>query len=90
MSLSTRYPGDVYMGGNPWQLLTAVAAEVFYLGGSISAQRAQEAGRDFHLAEEDYREWMRLLRLEEGATVMELAQRQVGGRKVTCVKTAVK
>jgi len=26
-----RYPGDIYAEGNPWQLLTAVLAEVFYL-----------------------------------------------------------
>lgn len=25
-----RYPGDVYAGGNPWQLLTAVYAKTFY------------------------------------------------------------
>ena len=26
-----RYPGDTYAGGNPWQLLTAILAECFYL-----------------------------------------------------------
>ena len=26
-----RYPGDIYAGGNPWQLLTAILAECFYL-----------------------------------------------------------
>merc|ERR1719348_663699 len=31
-----RYPFDSYAGGNPWQLLTAVLAECFYIGGSIS------------------------------------------------------
>ena len=29
-----RYPGDSYAGGNPWQLLTAAHAEIFYLGAS--------------------------------------------------------
>lgn len=29
-----RYPGDVYAGGNPWQLLTAVAAKTFYQGAT--------------------------------------------------------
>jgi glucoamylase len=29
-----RYPGDSYAGGNPWQLLTAVLAELFYKGAS--------------------------------------------------------
>ena len=27
-----RYPGDVYAGGNPWQLLSAVTAKIFYQG----------------------------------------------------------
>ncbi len=26
-----RYPGDIYAGGNPWQLLTSVNAEIYYL-----------------------------------------------------------
>ena len=30
-----RYPGDVYAGGNPWQLLTAVLAKTFYQGSSV-------------------------------------------------------
>lgn len=29
-----RYPGDVYAGGNPWQLLTAVTATTFYQGAT--------------------------------------------------------
>jgi glucoamylase len=33
--LMGRYPGDSYAGGNPWQLLTAVLAEVFYQGASV-------------------------------------------------------
>lgn len=32
-----RYPGDVYAGGNPWQLLTAVLAELFYRGAGVMA-----------------------------------------------------
>jgi len=30
-----RYPGDSYAGGNPWQLLTAVLAKVFYQGATV-------------------------------------------------------
>lgn len=33
-----RYPGDVYAGGNPWQLLTAVTAKAFYQGATALAQ----------------------------------------------------
>jgi hypothetical protein len=30
-----RYPDDVYAGGNPWQLLTAVLAKSFYQGANL-------------------------------------------------------
>lgn len=30
-----RYPGDSYAGGNPWPLLTAVVAKVFYQGAAL-------------------------------------------------------
>ena len=33
-----RYPGDSYAGGNPWQLLTAVTAKLFYQGASALAE----------------------------------------------------
>ena len=32
--LMGRYPGDSYAGGNPWQLLTAVLAKIFYQGAT--------------------------------------------------------
>ena len=35
-----RYPGDSYAGGNPWQLLTAVLGELFYLGGQATFKYA--------------------------------------------------
>ena len=34
-----RYPGDSYAGGNPWQLLTAAHAELFYLGAEAALKR---------------------------------------------------
>ncbi len=43
-TLFGRYPGDSYAGGNPWQLLTSVAAEVFYLGGTANVNRITERG----------------------------------------------
>lgn len=33
-----RYPGDSYAGGNPWQLLTAVAAKALYQGASAISE----------------------------------------------------
>ncbi len=69
------------MGGNPWQLLTAVTAEVFYKGGEITARRAMDKGRDFVLSESDSDRprWKELLRLpQEGTTAIALAEAQVG------------
>ncbi len=37
-----RYPGDSYAGGNPWQLLTAVLAELFYKGATEFSQPSLE------------------------------------------------
>ncbi len=68
------------MGGNPWQLLTAVTAEVFYKGGEITARRALDKGRDFVLSESDSDRprWKELLRLpQEGTTAIALAEAQV-------------
>ena len=39
-----RYPGDSYAGGNPWQLLTAAHAEIFYLGASAWASQVTRLG----------------------------------------------
>ena len=58
-----RYPGDHYAGGNPWQLLTAVLGETFYLGAQATLKSIEEKGvADFTLdKEEESREWIKLL-----------------------------
>ena len=58
-----RYPGDHYAGGNPWQLLTAVLGETFYLGAQATLKSIEEKGvADFDLdKEEESREWIKLL-----------------------------
>jgi len=71
-----RYPGDSYAGGNPWQLLTAVLGELFYLGGQTTYQRIQQNG-DYSLKYSQNKEWISLLRLEETATAKDLAAAQV-------------
>jgi len=71
-----RYPGDSYAGGNPWQLLTAVFGELFYLGGQATYKDVKLRG-DFPLPYAEYKEWMDLLRLQEGATAKDLAKAQV-------------
>ena len=55
-----RYPGDSYAGGNPWQLLTAVTAELFYLGGQATLKKIKENG-NFALTSEENKEWLSLL-----------------------------
>ncbi len=71
-----RYPGDNYAGGNPWQLLTAALAEVFYLGAEANLKNVKDNG-DFVLDPEANESWMDLLGLAKGATMMELALRQM-------------
>jgi len=65
-----RYPGDHYAGGNPWQLLTAVLGETFYLGAQATLQRIEEKGlTDFVLDAEDNREWIKLLDTYNGGNI---------------------
>ena len=71
-----RYPGDSYAGGNPWQLLTAVLAELFYLGGQATMKEVRQRG-DFSLRYSEYKEWIELLKLKEGSTASDLAAAQV-------------
>jgi glucoamylase len=62
-----RYPGDSYAGGNPWQLLTAVLAETFYLASQDMLEQSRVQG-DFFLSNADHKEWKELLQLGEGST----------------------
>ena len=71
-----RYPNDGYAGGNPWQLLTAVTAECFYVGASITFKKIRERG-DFQLSQDQNKHWMELLQLSNGTTAMDLARAQV-------------
>ena len=64
-----RYPGDVYAGGNPWQLLTAVTAKTFYQGASAMIQ-----GNGFQNSE-DKNAWAELLNIEnKNVSTEEMAQ----------------
>ncbi len=72
-----RYPGDSYAGGNPWQLLTAVASEVFYLGGSVNTDRLFKRGENFVLDKEEHKNWIKLLNLPEDATMLDLMAGQM-------------
>jgi len=71
-----RYPGDSYAGGNPWQLLTAVLGELFYLGGQATYKQVKSVG-DSTLNYEENKAWMDLLQLSEGASATQLAAAQV-------------
>ena len=57
-----RYPGDSYAGGNPWQLLTAVLAECFYLGAETNFKSIEmNDGLDYQINLEKNKEWIKLL-----------------------------
>ena len=57
-----RYPNDGYAGGNPWQLLTAVLGEVFYLGADATLKSIEQKGvSDYNLDVEENKEWIKLL-----------------------------
>lgn len=73
-----RYPGDSYGGGNPWQLLTAVLGELFYLGGQATMRKVRERGADYHLSYAENKEWISLLKLNpRTVTASDLAAAQV-------------
>lgn len=57
-----RYPGDSYAGGNPWQLLTAALAKLFYQG-AVSMRELNGFQR-----REDKEAWTELLSLHENAS----------------------
>lgn len=58
-----RYPGDVYAGGNPWQLLTAVTAKTFYQGATTMIE-----SNGFEKPE-DQSAWAELLDIKKNGSV---------------------
>ena len=62
-----RYPGDTYAGGNPWQLLTAVLAELFYRGAASLLE--SNVGLDL----EARNNWSDLLSIDRDSSVREIA-----------------
>ena len=60
-----RYPGDGYAGGNPWQLLTAVLGETFYLGAEATLKNIEKKG-NYHLSMDENKEWIKLLDSNNG------------------------
>jgi len=70
-----RYPGDVYFGGNPWPLLSAVTAETFYKGASLTLQKA--AAFNALSSPADKPKWAKLLHLDAAVSNIELAQAQI-------------
>lgn len=67
-----RYPGDSYAGGNPWQLLSAGLAELFYLAAKEMQEQVSHKG-NFMLSATNHKSWMELLNLKEGASALDLA-----------------
>jgi glucoamylase len=63
-----RYPGDVYAGGNPWQLLTAVTAKMFYQSAS-ALMEGNGFGND-----DDRNAWADLLRIDRNTPIGEFGR----------------
>ena len=74
--LIERYPNDSYAGGNPWQLLTAMLAECFYAGATITWKKMETRG-NYQLSTLENAQWMALLNLDAGTTASDLAAAQV-------------
>merc|ERR1712141_863675 len=76
-----RYPGDSYAGGNPWQLLTAVLAECFYLGAKETFKSVENNdGLDYKIDFKTHEEWIKLLDPKKDRkieTALDLATAQV-------------
>ena len=74
-----RYPGDSYAGGNPWQLLTAVLGELFYIASSSTLKDIQTRGQDFPL-DKSHHAWLKLLKLplDTNASTLAINQRKAG------------
>jgi glucoamylase len=56
-----RYPGDTYAGGNPWQLLSASLAEVFYLAASQLAAEVASMGDNDLMTDSQLAAWQKVL-----------------------------
>jgi len=56
-----RYPGDTYAGGNPWQLLSASLAEVFYLAASQLAAEVESLGDNNLMTDSQLAAWQQVL-----------------------------
>ena len=61
-----RYPGDSYAGGNPWQLLTAAHAELFYLGAEAALKRGPHLRLD-----QEQSAWAEVLGISQNSTQVE-------------------
>jgi len=70
-----RYPGDSYAGGNPWQLLTAAHAELFYLGGSAWVKQVKEKGNSG--LTQEHEDWRLVLQLDSDSTLLDLARKSL-------------
>jgi len=67
-----RYRGDTYAGGNPWQLLTAGLAQMFYNAGSEIYDHVRATQETTLTAE--HQKWVQVLNLSSGISALELAE----------------
>lgn len=67
-----RYRGDTYAGGNPWQLLTAGLAQMFYNAGSEIYDHVAATQETTLKAE--HKKWVEVLNLGEETSALDLAE----------------
>lgn len=75
--LTGRFPDDHYLGGHPFQHLSAAYAEIFYLGGMANLNEILKQGEDRELDVMVSKSWMDLLQIPEGGKMSELATKQL-------------
>jgi len=88
-----RYPGDHYANGNPWQLLSAALAELFYNGASeMQAQIKNSGNFKLNEADEAHKAWKQVLNLGENATASDFvaASKSAGDSVLARVYSHVK
>lgn len=69
-----RYVGDVYAGGNPWQLLSSSIAEYYY---KSAGQIMEGKYNNQHLTESAKSKWRKLTHLTSDFSLLELAAAQL-------------
>jgi len=72
-----RYPGDAYAGGNPWQLISAALAEVFYQAAKEVLEKVPVINdtQNARMAiNKNFIEWQNLFKINGNKSYLELSE----------------